>query len=61
MNEYTDSSGVRYVARPAPEDIWHCTKCAHRTNMGACMDSPACTKGEREDGQYINWVRADKE
>ena len=66
MNEYTDSAGVRYIAKPATltsGGIPECIGCAHVSNRGTgakpgCVEAPQCNGKMHKDA--IIWVRADK-
>ena len=63
MNEYTDSAGVRYIAKPATltsGGIPECIGCEHASNRGTgakpgCVEAPQCNGLLHEDA--IIWVK----
>jgi hypothetical protein len=63
MTEYTDSAGVRYIARPAKRNsggIPMCSGCVHNSRRDeeatpGCIEAPQCN-GQMHD-EAIIWVR----
>jgi hypothetical protein len=60
MTEYTDSAGVRYIAKPQGDR--RCSGCAHAYLTSGCLDAPPlCDPMYYGDFSRIIWVQyADK-
>ena len=64
MTEYTDSAGVRYIAKPAKRNssgIAMCSGCAHKSGRDeeatpGCMEAPTCVEPLPGDGSII-WTK----
>ena len=64
--EYTDRDGVKYTAQPVPRDAdgnqeWSCGGCAFNHDLDGCTAAPACNAFQREDAEYVVWVKKQKE
>ena len=63
-NEYTDASGVRYVAKEFTGGQDQCYGCTHDEDPDVdpsdCINAPPCEKAKRKDGRFIVWVKAEE-
>jgi hypothetical protein len=65
MTEYTDSAGVRYIAKPAKRNsagIAMCSGCAHKSGRDeeatpGCMEAPACMESPLTGDGAIIWTK----
>jgi hypothetical protein len=65
VTEYTDSEGVRYIAKPAKRNssgIAMCSGCAHKSGRDeeatpGCIEAPTCMEAPLTGDGAIIWVR----